>query len=130
MKIPYRTTPEFCKYAAEVMLACSVGKTIEVRKRDTEDKYITICQPKWDWSGCDYRVKPELKPWTRENNPFGKGKDIWVRCKDYPNTLYKILNMSRSFVVASIGNLSYKYVMGEYEYSTDFVTWKPCVQEE
>ena len=43
----------------EVMIAYAMGKTIEYKMRLTNDPFVTIKDPHFNWASCIYRVKEE-----------------------------------------------------------------------
>lgn len=51
---------EQTKAAATVMQAFAEGKTIQLRRHGTNNKWTIITgNPLWNWDDFDYRVKPE-----------------------------------------------------------------------
>ena len=51
------------KEMTDVMLAYENGAEIECKKKDMTEWLDVICEPSWNWSHLDYRIKP--KPATR-----------------------------------------------------------------
>ena len=58
-------TKQQAREAAAVMLAWAEGKQVEysLRGHDTWEPNEAPC---WSWAGCDYRIKPSLRPWTAD----------------------------------------------------------------
>ena len=106
------------------MIAWANGKTIQWRRRDQSEWHdiepdcvgVTLS---WDWDEFEYRVKPELRPWTADEVPLG----AWMRFKRNPQDRVLIGWVS----VQADRDLW----LDEREYSTDDgKTWLPCGVEE
>ena len=112
-------TKQQAREAAAVMLAWADGKQVEYSLRG-HDNWEPNEAPCWSWAGCDYRIKPTLRPWTADEVPLG----AWMRFKRNPQDRVLLGWVS----VQSDRDLW----LDEREYSTDGgKTWLPCgVMEE
>jgi len=71
--------------------------------------------PCWSWSGCDYRIKPTLRPWTADEVPLG----AWIRFKKAPYDRHLL-----GWVSVQADR---ELWLQEREHSTDGgKTWLPC----
>ena len=107
-------TREQAREAAAVMLAWADGKEVEYALRG-HSNWEPNESPCWSWAGCDYRIKPTLRPWTADEVPLG----AWMRFKRNPQDRVLLGWVS----VQSDRDLW----LDEREHSTDGgVTWLPC----
>ena len=112
-------TKQQAREAAAVMLAWADGKQVEysLRGHDTWEPNEAPC---WSWAGCDYRIKPTLRPWTADEVPLG----AQVRSKSYHPD-------HRSLITTSGNSIHREGWLNGYEHSTDGgKTWLPCGVEE
>ena len=74
---------EETKKAAEVMLAWTEGKTIEVAKKGDDGWVSLVLEPRWNWQDSDYRIKPEprYRPFENEEEVMEAMREHgdWVR---------------------------------------------------
>jgi len=107
-------TKEQAREAAAVMLAWAEGKQVEysLRGHDTWEPNEAPC---WSWAGCDYRIKPTLRPWTADEVPLG----AWVLEK---------ANRERRWLITDVHDQEFRSdLLKLYEHSTDGgKTWLPC----
>jgi len=108
-------TREQAREAAAVMLAWADGKEVEYSPQG-HSIWKPNAAPCWSWSGCDYRIKPTLRPWTADEVPLG----AWGRNPQYPKTRWLIDRTSNE-------ENRKNWLDTKYEHSTDGgKTWLPC----
>lgn len=73
----------------EVMQAYVDGKTVECCTINTGDDWCAIHYPSWDWSCCDYRVKPEPH-YVPYDSVLEVERDKWIRKKNSRKSIFKI----------------------------------------
>lgn len=116
-------TKEQVREAAAVMLAWADGNQVEysLRGHDTWEPNEAPC---WSWAGCDYRIKPTLRPWTADEVPLG----AWMRYKGNRQSIRILIvgNMERGLAGYNT-HWPYQSLLDEMEHSTDGgKTWLPC----
>ena len=120
-------TKQQAREAAAVMLAWADGKQVEysLRGHDTWEPNEAPC---WSWAGCDYRIKPTLRPWTADEVPLG----AWIRSKVHSWKCLIIEVDIQGRIGVHGGNIPLDYALQNNEHSTDGgKTWLPCgVMEE
>lgn len=103
------------------------GKDIQ-RFNEGGNVWEDITFPTWFVTNMDYREKPKasVRFWSRpEDVP---GPVCWLRFEGF-YTQYLITTMCTDYVY--LGGLKYSWdVTEKCEYSTDRVTWLPCVVKE
>lgn len=106
-------TKEQAREAAAVMLAWADGKEVEYSCRG-HSNWKPNESPCWSWSGCDYRIKPTLRPWTADEVPLG----AWMRSKG----LY-----GRQIITHTAEQKDREWWLKASEHSIDNgKTWLPC----
>lgn len=110
-------TKQQAREAAAVMLAWADGKQVEYSLRG-HDNWEPNEAPCWSWAGCDYRIKPTLRPWTADEVPLG------AQCRK--------IGDSKRFLIVRTSDESLRSEWAENcEHSTDGgKTWLPCGVEE
>ena len=109
-------TREQAREAAAVMLAWADGKEVEYALRG-HSNWEPNESPCWSWAGCDYRIKPTLRPWAADEVPLG----AWMRVKD-SNCGHR-----RVLICGTYDELTRSTWLSTSEHSIDGgVTWKPC----
>jgi hypothetical protein len=123
--------------AIRVMQAFVDGKEVQFRYVGLEI-WDTLISPKWNWSDCEYRIKPTtvLRPWTADEVPL----DCWLRTRQGDNRhKWKPLTIQPLGVITvpvGIGNWcklhTWEFLSKNCEHSIDNgITWLPCgVMEE
>ncbi len=122
-------TNEQLRDNAAAMLAFADGKPIQfiASLNDAWQDYLhTDMMP--DLTNLPFRPKPQpvSRPWSKpEDVPL----NCWLRSPKYGN-MHLVTHLSNQGTWGyTIGRLDW-HELGEYEYSTDRVTWKPCTVEE
>ena len=107
-------TREQAREAAAVMLAWADGKEVEYALRG-HSNWEPNESPCWSWAGCDYRIKPTLRPWAADEVPLG----AWIRFK-------KVID-DRSILAWTSTQRDRDMWLEEREHSIDGgKTWLPC----
>lgn len=91
--IPARGTPEFARYAAEVMTAHANGRILLIRTRHPllSSAWATLIGvPAWQWESADYAILPDPEPAWPSDDVWSerfcdpKWQCLLVRIKDAP----------------------------------------------
>jgi hypothetical protein len=125
-------TKEQLRDNAAAMLAFADGKPIQFNPSANDDPDPDSIW--WDTNDLTYIQtiwhRPKPQPVSR---PWSKSEDVplncWLRSPKYGN-MHLVTHLSNQGTWGyTIGRLDW-HELGEYEYSTDRVTWKPCTVEE
>lgn len=115
------------KTMISVMHAYAEGKEVEVSARD-KNIWGLCTQPLWDWSLCDYRVKPKGM-----YRPYNSAKEClagmarhgnWVRSKK--GTFYLITEVGKSYVDVNNRTYTMEGFLKDFVYFDD----APCGVKE
>lgn len=115
-------TKDEAKKAAEVMMACANGATIQFRRRgcytDSWEELKKDEEPLFDWISWVYRVKPQQKlvPFTHEDVEKFMGKPL--KHKVYENTFCMVVEANTDYLwIGAAGEPnSYKHLLEKYTF--------------